>query len=303
MASYYYPSVIALVEGILSGEIEPIEISGKFVLRNPYPAEMIKVNSIIKDEFNSLPELRPDHCLLEINESIPNAETSETWLEYHHNIQVYGQKLILRALTFLRLCQFGHLGFVYLFVPGANIENCAYSFLDTRFQTPPKWQYYTCPYDFPENFPELESFVGQFWNQKIEEDNVVRWFNKSFLEPHLEDKLTDLIFALEQLYLRKESERVYLSYKLAMRCAFLLAKNREERMHVFENVRNGYKNRSKVVHEGKRLESDEETMRLIIELEGYLRKSILVYLKDNIIFNSKNLDNLILSAGCLGGDS
>ena len=218
-----------------------------------------------------------------------------TIAEHRQSVERDGENLILRAVTFLRLFQFGHLGFFCYFVPLAPTEESAYSFQYTYLQVIPKWNNYSRPYYLPSDRSQMESFVGRFWDRKVEADNVVRLFNKSFIERDLEDKLNDLVFALEQLYLRDESEKTYLTYKLAMKCAFLLSEDPVSRKQIFKNVREGYTTRSKIVHRGKRLTDNEETMNLIIKLEEYLRKSIRLYLENAEIFKSPKLDDLILS--------
>ena len=293
MASYYYPSVVAFLGGMGEDINEPIEVVDKFVLRKPYPTEMTFINEMIKDRFRHLPLIKPNYPLLEVNEGISGGRTIP---EHRQNLKTDGENLILRAITFLRLFQFGHLGFFCYFVPLAPTEESAYSLQYTYLQIAPKWNNYSHPYNLPNDLSQMKSCVGRFWDQKIETDNVVRLFNKSFVERDLEDKLNDLVFALEHLYMREESERGYLSYKSAMRCAFLLSDDPASRKHIFKNVRECYNTRSKIVHSGARLIDDKKTMNSIIELETYLRKSIRRYLETPEIFKSSQLDDRILSA-------
>ena len=293
MASYYYPSVVAFLTGMAENIVDPIEVADKFVLRKPYETEMNFVNQTIKDAFSQLPPIKSNYPLLEVNEGISGASTPE---EHRQNVERDGENLILRAVTFLRLFRPGHLGFICYFVPLARTNDCGYSFRHTYLQTIPQWKNYPRSYNLPGDLSPMKSFVSQFWNEKVEVNNVVRLFNKSFIERHLEDKLNDLVFALEQLYLREESERSYLSYKLAIRCAFLLAEDPRSRRQIFKNVREGYKARSRIVHSGTRLEDDEETMSLIIKLEIYLTRSIMLYLENAEMFKSSELDGRILSA-------
>ena len=276
MASYYYPSVVAFLVGIGEDIDEPIEVADKFVLRKPYSTEMNFINETIKDYFSHLPPIKPNYPLLEVNEGISGGST---FAEHRQKVERDGENLILRAVTFLRLVQFGHLGFFCYFVPLAKEENCAYSFRHTYPQITPKWNNYSQPYNLPSDLSSIKSLVSRFWDRKIEVDNVVRLFNKSFVERDLEDKLNGLVFALEHLYMREESERGYLSYKLAMRCAFLLSDDSTSRKHIFKNVRDGYNTRNRIVHRGTRLTDDEKTMNSIIKLEKYLRESIRRYLE------------------------
>lgn len=294
MASYYYPSVVAFLVGMEGNLEKPVDVVGKFVLRKPYPTEMNEINHRIKNYFSHLPQIKSNYPLLEVNEKIPSGST---FAEHRRSVKTDGENIILRAITFLRLFQFGHLGFFCYFVPLANEEHCAYSFQYSYPHIGPIWNNYSLPYSLPKDLSHFKSLVGRFWDCKIEEIDAARLFNKSFIERDLEDKLNDLVFGLEHLYLRKESERSYFSYKLAMRCAFLLSDDTASRKHIFKNVREGYKKRSKIVHSGERLVDNEETMCLITELEEYLRKSIRTYLEYSDIFNSSKLDDHILS-GC-----
>ena len=292
MASYYYPSVVAFLAGMTEDIDEPIEIAGKFVLRKPYSTEMNFINQMIKDHYNHLPPIESHYPLLEVNEGISGGRT---WEEHHQRLKTVGENLILRAVAFLRLFQFGHLGFFCYFVPLAKGKDCAYSFQHTYLQIIPKWNNYSRPYNLPSDLSEMELFVSQFWDRKVEEDYIVRLFNKSFIERELADKLIDLVFALETLYLKNESEGRNLSHQLATKCASLLAEDTVSREQIFKNVSEGYTAKNRIVHQGERLEDDRETMNLIIELEECLRMSIKLYLENAEIFKSPEQDNLILS--------
>lgn len=294
MASYYYPSVIALLEGLIR-EIDTTEISQKFVLRNPKSDEIDSINSLLDiNKINYLPKLCPNCCLLEINEGIPE---SRSFQQIGQNVNLHAVKIAIQALTFLRLHQLGNLGIVYVWVPLSQKDNYEPIMLNTpnlRIPRPQVMDWKFQQYVMPDDHSGLECLVKQFWDKKIHEEGYVRWFNKSFVEWELDDKLTDLIFALEQIYLKGESERSYLSYKLAIRCAALLTEDAQERMNIYKNIKEGYNKRSKIVHSGERLENSQETMNLIISLEEYLRKSIRRYLENKKFFCSEKLDSLVL---------
>ncbi|MDQ1252580.1 MAG: hypothetical protein QG646_1701 [Euryarchaeota archaeon] len=286
---YYFPGIIAYIHSI-SGKTELIEINNKIVLRNPCQIEIEKINDIIESEKKQyIPALELDSCLLEINEDLTGSVWDKDSLEYLF-------KTITRVLCFFRLHYFSDIGIYCFWLPGSKMSNYGIEFRDTSEEfVPPFWPGYTVEYAIPKCIDELECYVSKFWDQKIEEDGAIRWFNKSFHERHLEDKLTDLIFGLEQIYLKGEGERSYLSYKLAMRCAFLIAGDRQERKNIFDNIRKGYNKRNSIIHSGKLLENNEETINLIIDLKVYLAESIKKYLKDKSLFCTENLDSLILS--------
>jgi len=158
---------------------------------------------------------------------------------------------------------------------------------------------------------EAENFKA-FW-KKIESLNIqeypfmdvaVRRFISSYERRLPEDKLIDFITAFEALFLKKEEGE--LSYRLALRCAYFLGQNKEERKKTYEIIRDAYKVRNKIVH-GKAAELPYLT-ELSTEVEEYLRQSIkkfLDYLQaepcdekihDKII---DKIDEAIIAGGCL----
>ena len=119
MASYYYPSVVAFLEGMDEDIVKPIEVANKFVLRKPYDTEMNFINKTIDDYYGYLPPIKPHYPLLEVNEGISGASTPE---EHSQNVVREGEDLILRAVSFLRLFQSGSLGVICFFIPLAQIK-------------------------------------------------------------------------------------------------------------------------------------------------------------------------------------
>ena len=66
----------------------------------------------------------------------------------------------------------------------------------------------------------------------------------------LEDKLLDIVMALEALVLSEPGERGELSFRLAIRLAKFLEADKEKQIDVFDTVKRGYRLRSKIVHGG-----------------------------------------------------
>lgn len=95
-------------------------------------------------------------------------------------------------------------------------------------------------------------------------------FNSSYGD-ELEDKLIDQMIAFESLYIADDKE---LGYKLSLRTAFLLGKNRTK---IFNDMRKAYELRGQIVHgnEPKGRSKLEET---IPKTEEYLRRSIRKFL-------------------------
>ena len=123
-------------------------------------------------------------------------------------------------------------------------------------------------------------------------------FHSAYLGP-IEERLVDQIIALESLYLGDPQE---LSYKLAMRTAYLLANTREARSEIFDNLKKAYNYRSKIIH-GNDPPTREQLRELVPRVEEYLRQSLKKYL---LLLNEGNtmrkiqqelLDGSILEGG------
>ncbi len=114
-----------------------------------------------------------------------------------------------------------------------------------------------------------------FTNNKFIEVAIKR-FNYSHEREKPEDKLIDYMVSLEALFL-KEGERAELSYRLSIRTAILLGKNKENREEIFSNVRDAYEFRSKIIH-GSIKALNEDLREIVIKIENYLRESIKLFL-------------------------
>ncbi len=129
-------------------------------------------------------------------------------------------------------------------------------------------------------------------------DLAIRRFNFSYERNLPEDKLIDLITAFEALYLKGTKEE--LTYKLALRFAHFIGKNKEDREHYFATLKGAYNIRSKVVH-GEQMKPDDldkelkklgvkSLAELVIQVRGYLAESIKTFIND---LDSKSHDNII----------
>ena len=140
---------------------------------------------------------------------------------------------------------------------------------------------------------EVQLFISFFKNfYKIllsKFDLASEYFNKSYYEPYPRDSFLDLMIVLENLYLKNTSQE--LSYKLSMRMAHILGKNKEERIHIYDFIKEAYNLRSKIVH-GERLIALDKLK--FIELRELTRKSIIYFLENEDNWNGKKLDGLIL---------
>ena len=122
---------------------------------------------------------------------------------------------------------------------------------------------------------------------------ILRRFNSSYYS-NFENRLIDHMIAFESLYIADDKE---LGYKLALRTAFLLGKNRTK---IFNDMKKAYDLRGQIVHGSKPADRAklEET---VPKTEDYLRRSIQKFLflskKYPISEISKRLDENILKSG------
>ncbi len=87
---------------------------------------------------------------------------------------------------------------------------------------------------------------------------------------NIEDRIIDQMIAFESLYLGGPQE---LTYKLALRAAFLLGKGKNKRYAIFEDMKKAYRYRSRIVH-GDNPPSRDELGAIVPKTEDYLRQSI-----------------------------
>lgn len=129
---------------------------------------------------------------------------------------------------------------------------------------------------------------------------ALRRFNSSYGEG-LEDRLLDQMIALESLYLGDAKE---LSYKLALRAAFLLARGKKQRNQIFKRLKEAYTARGKIVHGKKVKKTSANLPELVADTEEYLRQSIKRFIKLSEQYKLNDLrerllDQNILEAGRL----
>lgn len=115
----------------------------------------------------------------------------------------------------------------------------------------------------------------------------------------IEERLVDQIIALESLYLGDSQE---LSYKLALRGSYFLGDSVETRNVIFQDIRNAYNYRNRIVH-GNTPPSRERLRQVVPKTEEYLRQSLKKYLtllgQGNTVRQMQRelLDNVILGGG------
>lgn len=87
---------------------------------------------------------------------------------------------------------------------------------------------------------------------------------------NIEDRIIDQMIAFESLYLGDPQE---LTYKLALRTAFSLGKRKDKRYTIFEDMKEAYRYRSRIVH-GNNPPSRAELRAIVPKTQDYLRQSI-----------------------------
>ncbi len=126
---------------------------------------------------------------------------------------------------------------------------------------------------------------------------AIHYFNKSYIEPYTpRDSFLDLMFALENLFLK--GEQLELGYKLRMRMACVLEQEYEKRLEVFNDIRNAYSIRGKIVHGEKAPKLDYH---LLFKMRDYARSSLKLFLKCPNLMNE--LDKYILKGELDGKNS
>ena len=98
--------------------------------------------------------------------------------------------------------------------------------------------------NFVSKLEGILSYVHQKENREYL-DLALRYYNSAKERENNEDKLIDYMIVLEALYLSEELE---LGFKLSHRVATLLGEDEPKRREIFNNMRNLYALRSKIVH-------------------------------------------------------
>jgi len=121
-------------------------------------------------------------------------------------------------------------------------------------------------------------------------DLAVRYFNRSYSQHFLTNIFLDIMFVLENLFLRNTNQE--LKYKLSMRMAYVLGgHNNTKREGIFAFIKECYDIRSKIVHGSKIPELD---MQKILKLRELAKDSLKIFFKNRDLCLGENLDNIIL---------
>lgn len=111
-----------------------------------------------------------------------------------------------------------------------------------------------------------------------------------------EDKIIDLIIALESLY--GDSQGAH-TYKIALRCSKYLKTNLKDRKEIAEEIKKYYKVRSAFVHGGKQKKSKQEISGMAFKLTEIVRESLYRFfqllLENNKVPKPEDFDDMLLS--------
>ena len=171
--------------------------------------------------------------------------------------------------------------------------NAVKSRVMTRYERPP----------YPLNdaaLGEFTEFLDEYWGMLEGLDRRVKRglsrFSSSYERRELEDRLIDLVIALEALFNDSESDSV--SFKIAIRCAGWLYPPGEQRVSLFRFIKRIYKFRSAAVH-GRKGKRKEPTTENLDQLECVVRASVMKFLdhqkSHQKTLEPKDLDEMMMS--------
>jgi len=204
------------------------------------------------------------------------------------------EEKIKKAIAIFRLFKKETIGYNLIVQPLSETKQYGYT---ARFQFYQKlWSSEKTPEIYILKESEIQPFKIFFNNfYKIlfsRYDLAIEYFNKSYIEPYTpRDSFLDLMITLENLFLKNTSQE--LSYKLSMRMAYILGKDKKDRINIYRFIKDAYNLRSKIVH-GEKL--DKLDNQRFLELRELTRKSIIYFLENKDNWNGKKLDRLILEA-------
>jgi len=201
---------------------------------------------------------------------------------------------IEKAITIFRLFKEERIGYNLMIQPLAEVQNYGYTAEFLWHQM--LWTSEKIPEIYTIERSKIQSFINFFkdlYKISFSEFNLaIEYFNKSYIEPYTpRDSFLDLMVTLENLFLKGTHQELF--YKLSMRMAYILGKDKEDRIDIFNFIKDAYNLRSKIVHGEK---SDKLNNQKYLELRKLTRKSIIYFLENKDNWNGKKLDGLILEA-------
>jgi hypothetical protein len=300
-----YPSILAPLDGVIQA-IPRTELCKDVILRNLEPTEISTINqqdlSGNKNFGFGLGALPSEIVCLEAKlPSQKQGKNQDDGWDYHQNyVRNIGGNLIRRGITLLRLTQGGPIGARLAIVPLTQTVPYGYTLAQIEYIPPIRRPKYPQSYVINSNtLKDIRRLFEEHWHKDLESEPGIRWLNKAYFELNNDDRLAHLVFGLEQLLLKGERERSYLSFKMALRGAWLLEPPSQSRVQRFRQLRTGYNLRSDLAHGNLMRELTDEELELTTELEDALRRLMQLYLKDPERFRLEvlNLVTLGVSEG------
>lgn len=183
--------------------------------------------------------------------------------------------LLVDLITALKLCHGGRV--IAGILISASVKNSEWSFGSTIRTRVSEIDFFLEESKYvlhQSDVPQVNELVKNFSKlrdvEKLDSiDTTLRRFHSAYHGP-IEDRIVDQMIAFESLYLGDPQE---LTYKLALRVAFLLGKRKDQRNGIFRDMKKAYSYRSRIVH-GDNPPSRNELKQIVPKIEDYLRCSI-----------------------------
>lgn len=184
-----------------------------------------------------------------------------------------GANAIEDGIKLMRLFQGGLIGFDCILGSLSDSSTPGYrAFYSARYLTRITGEYRVYDLADQNTINSLTKFWETYLNLIQEDNRALHWFYKSYHEFYGDDRLLDLVIALESLFLKGDSEKQSLRYKLAIRSAFHLAESEPERKETFDFITKVYKLRNKITHGDK--VPDYDAPNILPQLEDIVRKAL-----------------------------
>ncbi len=211
-------------------EIPRTELCEGAVLRNLLHAELSTLNQMLPHDRQfgfGIGELPKDVICFEASLQLPESPTLQ---QHQGNVGELGGRCVDRAVSLIRLAQAGPIGARLVIRPLSEQIPSAYTLVQTSYIPAVHREHYPGRYVMSAATLEtIKKLFAAHWSRDLTETPGLRWFNKAYVEINDDDRLAHLVFGLEQLLLRGETERSYFSFKMALRGAWLLSPPDESR--------------------------------------------------------------------------
>ena len=261
---------------------DKIEIGDIFVIEKPTSFEK---KNIIERLAKGVEDIISSQYLLRTY--IKTNKPAEATNEFFNEAIIKFEK----AIILFRLYREKSIGFNFIIKPLANTlkyEYCVYNFSYSTIGINRSRGRYKVHNNDIESlnkfFREHDIFSTPSFNL------AVSYFNRSYGQRFLTNEFLDIMFVLENIFLRDGIQE--LKYKLSLRMAYVLGANdNTKREDIFTFIKDCYDIRSNIVHGSKIPELDKKK---IFKLRELTKDSLKIFFKEKDICLGKNLDSIIL---------